>query len=188
MWFFYFLLPSRFSLHLWLSADWLEHAWMKCFSVYPTEDSLKFSDLRVNIFHQICQDFSQFFQFFFFPDQFFSSSPPETPSTHLWNTYFSTNLRLWSFCSRIFSLCSLYWLIYINLQWIIFNFSKSFVLSDLWSSSFSECFLHLLYFSTTELLSSVFEVSDFLRFTLCWVKGFLFMCVCVRHIYNSCFI
>lgn len=56
---------SRFSLHLWLLLVWLQCGWARCPLCLPYF-SLQFLDLKVNIFHQSCQDFSHFFPQFFF--------------------------------------------------------------------------------------------------------------------------
>lgn len=132
-----------------LSIMCLGEAW---FLVYPTWDSLQYLDLKVNTFHQICQDFSHFFcKFFSWP--LFFSLPSETTIIHLLkNLILSHNsLRFYLFRFRHFSFCSLGWLISINLLQLFF----SSVISSMWFTNLVNS-LQLLYFPALQLATGSF--------------------------------
>lgn len=111
---FFLLQLSRFFLHLWLyQVDHTVPEWNVVFRLLEIHCN---SWIWKFIFSSDLPRFQPFFSTFIFPDPFFFSSPSETTLTHIPEhlMLFQKSLRFFSFCFRLFSLCSLRWLVYIN--------------------------------------------------------------------------
>lgn len=169
---FFLLQLSRFSLHLWLyQVDHTVPEWnivFRLLEIHCNSWIWKFT------FSSDLPRFQPFFSTFIFPDPFFFSSPSETTLTHIPEhlMLFQKSLRFFSFCFRLFSLCSLGWLVSINVFPSLMIFFPS-VLSNMWLSEQSKFFFSYYTFQLCKYEQFFFDISN-LWFAVFTQKVFLF--------------